>query len=375
MPSPPRQGMKGIWYKLVLNVIWILGLIIVTIKSSKIFEQWPIDIYEGGSSDIIPQIGWMVKRLLDGEFPYRLITAWPHHLFPTYQTFQWVPFTIAEVFNFDYRWIPFVFFSLSLILFQKQNISSSSGFIFKIIFSALPWILLEVFINHNLWQYAHTVETLIVAYYLLFLITIFHSSIFLKALATVLCLLSRYSIVLWLPLFFLSILYENKFKARNYAVFVICGIALFYVLPFMLIDPMVFNKGYAYHTQAAYHLWSKTGINFPHIVYEGVGVAGFFYDFIEGDTDLRLTILKRVHLILLAGFMILSTLIFIFCNKRIVRKRLFLLGTLKIYLAIFYSFLQLPFHYLFIVPLFVSLFFVFKLIDSKTEEDAFANVV
>ncbi len=348
----------------ILLSLWLIGFTSSVVISNQCFNTWHIDIYDYTLSDVIPQIGWMVKRFLNGETPYQLITVWTYDLFPTYQTFQWAPYCLAEIFNFDYRWVPFGVLSISLGLFHKIQISSKIGFYYKCIFSILPWLILILFIYSGMQQYANTVESLIAAYYLLFALSLFYSSTFIKASMTIICLLSRYSLILWLPLLCLSLFFKNKASTVRYIVYVISGVLVFYVIPFLYSDPLIFIKGFEYHTLAANNLWNHPYENLQNTIFTGLGLSGFFYDFVDGDILTRLAVLKKAHILLSTGFVILCSVAFFIYREMINNTELYLLGTFKIYLAIFYGFIQLPFHYLFLVPLFVSLICVFKLISN-----------
>ena len=55
-----------------------------------------------------------------------------------------------------------------------------------------------------------TVEFMLAAFYMLFVISFFSNNLYFKAITIVLCLLSRYSFALFLPLYGFVFLYKNK---------------------------------------------------------------------------------------------------------------------------------------------------------------------
>ena len=98
-----------------------IGMVIFILLSKPILSEYIITVYELNHSDIIPQISFLVKRLLNGEFPYQTISEWGYKLFPTYMPLQWLPFSVSEYFKFDYRWITITGFTLSIILFSSND--------------------------------------------------------------------------------------------------------------------------------------------------------------------------------------------------------------------------------------------------------------
>lgn len=354
-------------FEFVTKFIWMFGFVYALIHSYKYFDRWMIDLDNPKYSDVIPQIGYLVRRLLNGEYPYQIIDFGGHQLFPTYQPFQWLPYIFAEVGNFDYRFISFFVLSISLLLFQFILLKSSITKIYKICFSIYPWLLLILFINSGKHEYAITVENLIAAYYLFFVFAIFTKSIFIKSLTTVLCLLSRYTLVLWLPLYCIMIFLENKREATKYVGLILSGILLFYVFPFMIQDPLILKKGFDYHTTAAIDLWKLVDGKPPPGLFQGLGLSSFFYQFIDGDHIAKLTAIKIGHLTITASCVVVSIILFIKKRNRIQNKGLFALGSFKVYITLFYSFIQIPFNYLFIVSLYISLFCAFKLLENSIE--------
>jgi len=262
--------------------------------------------------------------------------------------------------------VPFGVLSFSYLLFQRKLVNSNINFLNKVIFCIAPWLILLFYMEGAGIMYAHTVESLIAGYYLLFGLSLFSSSIFNKSITTVLCLLSRYSLVLWLPVLALQIAFKGRKKIITFSSMVLAGILCFYVLPFMTVDPSIFMKGYEYHSIAAYKIWAQNGTEVPKVLVKGLGLAGYFFEFLEGNSDVKLTAFRQIHIWSLLVFTFISGLIFWVYKERIRNKNLFLLGTFKIYLTIFYGLIQIPFAYLFLTPIMISLLCCFKVMELKT---------
>jgi hypothetical protein len=131
---------------------------------------------------------------------------------------------------------------------------------------------------------------------------------------------------------------------------------LIYYVPFLSHDRTILRKGYSYYTTCAlgeWNLWQDQGDK-PYHLFRGVGFACYFYDFLDGDVENRLRVLQSVHLIIsilsvfILGFLYITL-------KTQVDYKLYLLFSLKIYLTFFYNFIQVPYTYLFMVPVFISL--------------------
>ena len=343
--------------KKVLLPTWLIaGIITTSISLMKIFSNFKIDVKY---SDIIPQVSVLVKRFLNHEFPYQVISEWGYNLFPTYLPLQWLPFTIPEVLHFDYRWIAFAVLCSAIIFyglyFLRKNISTPG----LVILLSLPFISLLLIAKYDPSVFAVTIENLIAGYYLILCLTIFTRSNLLRGLGLVLCLLSRYSLIFWVPLYLTIIFFsESKKNALIIAVFCVMGVILIYGLPFLTKNPAIFLKGYNYHTYAAVSEWTGQSWQAPGdkpvALFKGFGFASYFYDYLNGGLIKKLRILQIVHFVgSIVVIVILGILFFKFKNN--IDYKIYALGSLKIYLVFFYNFIQIPYSYLFIVPVFVSL--------------------
>jgi hypothetical protein len=319
-----------------------------------IINSYAIDAY----SDIIPQMDVLVTRFLHHDFPYKAIYNWGYRLFPTYQPLQWMPFCIPKMLGIDFRWFAFAFFvSVLLIYLAKLNKEGLNPLLLAVL-TILPFWTLRNLINADHDMFGNTVELLIAAYYLLLAFSATTTSIWAIAGGILLCLLSRYSLIFWLPLYFFVLLFSwDRIKTLWAAALVLAGVVLIYVLPFMTHDWTIFLQGYEYHSLAAYGEWTHyaAGSNQPVHLFCGVGFAGFFYSFAGGNVEHRLKLVQMVHLA--ACTLTISGLAFWYFRqlKGSVPIRLFLLCSLKIYLVVFYTFIQIPYAYLMVTPLFATL--------------------
>jgi hypothetical protein len=219
-----------------------------------------------------------------------------------------------------------------------------------------------------------TVETLIVSYHLLLGLALIAGTQIWKGLALAGCLLSRYSVVLWVPLALAVFWMRDGYKSVMTISLIFLGVFSMTYLPFLLDDPMSFKKGYDYHSQAAVNLWHprdwQNPDDTPENLLQGLGFGIYFYENISGDISDKVAGYKLAH-VLLSSLTVLALGLFYFTQRAKIDYRLFLLGSLKIYLVVFYNFIQIPFHYLYLVSVFIGIPMigsVFSLSTSAPEE-------
>jgi hypothetical protein len=130
---------------------------------------------------------------------------------------------------------------------------------------------------------------------------------------------------------------------------------VFYWLPFLRKDPMIFIKGYQYHTTAAYGEWLNdlSVLKGKFYLYNGFGFTAWALKFIPGDLKHILTSYQRLQLAL-CFVTVVSLLYYFVKNRTIIDTETFLLFSFKIYLTVFYAFIQIPYKYLYLMPVIIS---------------------
>lgn len=345
---------------IVLQLIPFLILSYLVFKTNKTIWWWHATIDKGvDKSDIIPQITSLVKRFLAHEQPYYPIQYPDYTLFPTYLPFQWMPYIITEVLHKDYRWIPVVFLWLASLYFFIKNRSfkeSATPLALQILLPVWPLIAWYAIVMYDNDMFKLTVEGLIAAYYLFVVVNIGGKWIWPLAIGIAVCLLSRYSIIFWVPLCVgcYYIAGKKKEAAVIVSVFIVLFIACYW-FPFLRKDPGIFMKGYEYHTKAAYGEWRNDlqNLHGKFYMYNGFGFTSWALALIPGDLGQVLWVYQKIHLILC-----LTTVAGLFYyyqkKKGVYDLNTFLLFSFKLYLAIFYAFIQIPYKYLYLVPAIVT---------------------
>lgn len=346
------------WIRYIPIAIFVILSILIFKKLEFIAAYYPIPIDHLVNSDVIPTVVLFAKRFTTGEYPYTTMDFGTHSLFPTYLPFTWLPFCFAELLHIDYRWISLGCYWAVSVFFMVKALSGKTrlgNIAAQIIIPVFPLLVWYAIVLDEEALIAYTVESLIAAYYLLLALSFHQKKVGLLGVAISLCLLSRYSLLLWLPLGIVIYFFSGRKKGLVLvASIVVAFFILFYALPFLSEDPYLFIKGVNYYTQAALGEWNsaKSG-GFWHLG-NGLGFARMFYELTPNmDIGQKVALYQKIHFGLLITTSALLSFIYI-KRKDKTDVNNYLLFSLKIYLAVFYAFVQVPYQYLFFVPVVVS---------------------
>jgi hypothetical protein len=337
----------------LLLAIWASGLVLAGLVLVSIFHNNPID---AKTSDIIPTLQVATQRFLLGEMPYKTISKWGYELPLTYLPLQWGPYMFAEVLDFDYRWVALGILALAGDIVVYRARVANHRFVFIVpLFLSLALLAIYQFNDSIL---IVTIEIMVAGYYMLMIAGVVSNHAVLRGVVLALCLLSRYSLMLWLPLWFaVELLNAGGRKKLAITVLTVVAVVLvLYVLPFLSKDPSIFIKGYKYYTQAALGEWQHLDDQGrPAHLYAGNGFAYLFFERFANLPLLdRIHKLQKTHLLACLGSSVLM-MIWYFLNRQKIDRRIFLMGSFKIYLAVFLSLIQVPYSYLMITGVFVSI--------------------
>lgn len=360
---------------IIILAISLLGIYFTSSQLYPLFSQFPLNVNDVSQSDVIPQVMTMVQNFLSGEFPYEPITKWGYKLSPNYMPLTWLPFTLAEIFQFDYRWVAYGMLVLAIILlnfFLSKRIAMDILFY---LFSVSAWCILYFLIKDDPIIYTRTIENINAAYYILFAIAILSGRPLWIGIGLAACLLSRYSLVLWVPLLGLVYLLADRRALMKIIWSSAIPILLFYLIPFFLKDPAIVSRSMESYATATVEEWNprwQAEGEKPFHLFKGIGMASFFYEKLEGSITEKLLFLKQWHLWSSIGITVLLMGFYFLFNKRI-NKQIFLLASLKLYMVFFYYFIQIPYTYLYNLPTFLTFILVVEII-MKTNDSAFRNL-
>lgn len=339
--------------------IFIVGGLAYLMLLSRHILDFPFEAFPDKMvfSDTIPQIMVLVERFQNFEFPYTTIQWNQYSLFPTYLPLQWFPYMIPQLIALDYRIFAalcFLFVLGWMVLRGNKEIRSSY---FRLLLISIALLLLFLNLSRHWFDVGSTVESFIAAYYLFLGFAILFRKPKLIWLGVLFCLFSRYAIVLWIPaLLFYQVLYLGRRTALTTLGILILGGIVIYG-PFLLKDWTIYLQGYQYHSKAALGEWTRLNVyGYPMHLTKGMGWAIMGHDFFSGSVAQRLVLWQNVHLT--ASILSVAVpAVFVYLKREVLNLdyTFVLLSTLKLYLVVFYSFIQIPYTYLFIVPVSMSL--------------------
>ncbi|MEM8897593.1 MAG: hypothetical protein AAGC85_05785 [Bacteroidota bacterium] len=348
--DPPYVG--------IILMLLTAGLMCLRIPDLKIiFETYPIEVAQ---SDIIPQIDVMLRRFfVEGVTPYQKITEFGYEMFSPYMPLHWGPFIITDSLGVDHRWLPFVLYTFVSVLLAYRISQLHIHFIWKVICASLPALLYGNMMFYMDTIFGHTIEPLIMAYYMFLCLSLSSKSVVVRAIGLMFCLLSRYSVVFWVPLWLWVIWKKEGLKPAIWiAALAGVGVLILYVVPFLLPDPTIISQGLAHHQLVTNTAWTFEGwyhaSGKPLILTWGTGLGIYFFDHWPGEVMDRLTAIQRTQLIVSILAVLALALVFI-RGKWKMSTPLFLMLSLKLYLSIFYYLNALPFVYYIMVPVSLSM--------------------
>jgi len=352
--TPALRSNRLLWSCAAL----LVGGLGVLYAQAPIIMSSPVSITQ---SDVILILQAYVDRFRSGEIVYRYLTNLPYPLFPNHLPLQWLPYVPADALGIDYRW-----WALGIVLligFGAYMAFLNAQRLHWLLFGAaalLPAVVLRRMIVTDHMLFAQVVEFTIIAYYCALVASIFSRSALLQAVALVLCLLSRYSVIFWVPVF-LWILWRERghVHAFTVAAFTALGIVLIYVKPFLSEDWTIFTHALSEYKIATFGEWTHTngGDSKPIHLFTGLGFGSFFYTYVPGDIATRIAWIQKAHILCSLGAAGIGALTYWQLRRRI-DYRVLALVSLSFYLTTFYAFIQIPYAYLISLTVFVSAFVV-----------------
>jgi hypothetical protein len=317
-----------------------------------IFKGFPI-AYSAGS-DILPQMDAMLERVMQGEFPYKAIHV-PngqgefYDIHSPYLTLFWLPFLLMKYLGIDFRWLIYLAFMFVSILQTYFVCKYSDTLLTKIATIFLPAWVLYACIHWEKMIFAHTAEFLIASYYIFLCLSLFSRSVWLRAFALCLCLLTKYLLIFWIP-FYLFLVYKNEGKEPFWKItitLVIASLGL-YILPVLIYDRNFILNSLKHHEGTTLTFWG-----WQYILDKGVGIAFYYSQYFGGEISRKIKMLQISQFLL--GILALIVPYYYYTKRKFSDYRFFALCCLNLHLVFIYHFIQSPFVYYYIVPVCVSL--------------------
>ena len=345
-------------------VMALMPLAILSYHGYSIFRAHPIDYRE---SDVFAQVITPSQLLLQGKYPYADVALPGYTMHNTYLPMQWIPFIIPVAFGFDPRWVPIIVWCLALLtavfLFGTKSIKGSS-LLFLALVMAFCIFGISGFMDAFTDEYCRTLELLPAAYYIFLILFLLKGRWLGIGLSLGACLLSRFSVVFFLP--FLAWYVWKRWGTNilyKAAVTVIVMVMGLFVLPFLTRDPIIVSNiinNYKTGAENEWHThsWQNPGDE-PYQLAKGFGAAIFVKKMYEYDKKDGIHHLRQATLV----FSILTAVFLIYLyhrNRKFQNRDWVLLGGFKLYFTVFYTLSLIPYSYLFLVPVSVTVMILIK---------------
>ena len=219
----------------------ILGVLLAIGPLKKIFAKFP---NPAEHSDVLPQLKGQADLFFSGQFPYAIIPVGQGAPYPVYLPLQWAPFQISNILGIDQRWPGIILLGLAIglagyFLNKKHSISPQK---------ALP---LSILLLLPLWGYIQwakpdlgiSSEGIVAFWYILLATGLATKNTTLITIGIIGGVLSRYSLLFWLPLLALLLWFYAP-KRQSYIIWGATTVAVWglFVLPFLMKDPSILAK-------------------------------------------------------------------------------------------------------------------------------------
>lgn len=346
---PARTGSR---YFVMLFMVG--GLIFLNMITISLLQKYDPAIF----SDIIPTVQLLAKRFIEGLYPYT------HGAFisigqlgsPSYFPMHWLPYTLSEHFHFDPRTVTFSIWVIGTVAVTYRGLRSNT--LWQQIL--IPVLLLGSYyglVSTNYGIICATIETMVAGYYMLFIVGLNQKNVYWTAFFISVCLLSRYFVVLWLPLWAFVMLASGNWRdLLKTSIAITIFISLLFVIPFLSKDWSFLWSSLAGYGECGFGEWIHfNDADKPFHLYAGTGFAHLFFEnspptyFYAGYSLLR----TMMFIVPLAVTLLMG--VWYWFNRKKIYYKIFLLASFKIYLSVFVAFLIVPYLYLSVSGLFVSI--------------------
>jgi len=342
----PKSSEYIYWLAAMVGIIFLL-LFLRTIHQSMIDVRF---------SDIIPWLDSYTNRFIRGETVYKPYNFGPYIEHPSWLPMVWMPYVVSTYLKFDPRLWALFLFSIPLFFYWRYFIQTRKTEVMILLFF-IPYFVLFSFLFQQKAVFGQSLELLIAGYYLFFFIAILTENKWLIGFSLGLCLLSRYSVSFWIAVPFIVYVSQKRFKELSWIIGIVSLMVIgIFIIPFLYPDPLLFQKLQEVYLRTTIGEWQHMVANYdrPISIYTGNGIACWFNEFFKGEVVEKIKALQKTQIILCLMVVIGSLFYFFKMKNKIQHLPYFLLATLKIYFALFYGFIQIPYTYLSLVPIFLS---------------------
>jgi hypothetical protein len=358
---PQANHSLVVWNKNSRSELLVKGLLIASMAffliygSVPLLKENPID-YK--TADMLPVIKTMDQRFLHGAWDHvydNIPQIWNGSK-PVYLPFMWMPFSPAVALNLDMRVVTIgaliIAFSLLILAFDLGNNRIYSLPLVIITLCLFIW-LVNGDDRHGFISFSE--EGLILLFYGLLAFALISENILGISMAIVLCMLSRYSGIGFVPAYFVYLLATRKKRQAFILALTGClAVVLLFIVPFGWSTFTNILRLPGNYIDFSKLVWKDS----PEVFTAGLGVARFFIPGKMNELHAALITLSfTVPFLVMGGWYIF-------------RKKIMLnnvpISILKISLVVFYNFIDVPYLYLFYTSSVVSLIFAAQLVRRNS---------
>lgn len=326
----------------------ILGLLLAYEELRKLWVKYPEPV---NISDVLPQLEWQCNLFFSGQFPYQTLVLPTHQPFPVYMPLHWGPIQIANILQIDTRWSGVLLMLVALGISGYWLRKTHPGTPWRI---SLPALLL---LSLPLWGFiwlagvhiAVSLETVIVAWYLLLAAGLATRNHWMIGIGICGAVLSRYSLICWIPLFaYLLWRYEHrKYSYYLWGSAFAAGMLLF-VLPFWLKDPSIVSKITGYYDHCSVLAWIKPD---QYTYLDGLSFNIHLREWLPGSPEQNWPLARVIQFGLQFVVAVLGAYFYHKKWRASMDIYTFSLFALALMLLLFYQFSPMIFKYYMLVPL------------------------
>ncbi len=343
----------------------MVGLFTAYEELRKIWKAFP---EPGKHSDVLPQLKGQCELFFSGQFPYQPIILPTHQPFPVYMPLHWAPVQLANMFHIDIRWsgLILLWIAIGLAGYWLQKTHSRASWKFTLPAMLLFAMPIWGFVQWARIDIALCLETVVAAWYVLLAVGLASRNHVLIAIGIIGALLSRYTLLFWLPLFAI-LLWMNAPKKYSYWVWgsVTAAVLLLFVFPFWIKEPTIVSRIVAHYTMCSEGSWLRPD-DFTFI--DGISLNMHLRHWLPGTPEQNLPISRYPQI----GVQLLLVLLGLQFYPQKWRKNMdvytFSLLALSIMPVLFYSFSPMLFKYYMLMPMYVSAVLCWKSIAVASQQ-------
>jgi hypothetical protein len=359
-PASASESKENTWRKylpLVFSGFLIFLVIYHVYNLLQLYQKVPISV---DLADMIPVIRLSCKRLLHGIPVYSPTPEiWPGSV-NAYLPMMWLPYLPAEVFGYDYRWTTFGVFFISIFVAAIPVFKAAKSI--RVVPMVLACVSLFLTLNFCLFHFttfwSMSEEGVVAGFYILLSYALLRQNYYLAGLTMAFCLLSRYALVPWIPVYFAFVFFtEPRNNFKKLAIAFIVPVLLIFVLPYFIWDPFYFLGLPGVQAKSLEQFWLVHGLD--RNAYVNVGLYKFF-DFTHARQ--MMTFEAITSLVMPVLFILLALKL----QKRYqFSSRFIAYGSLKLSLVFFFNFIPTPYYYLFFPVTLISYVLLFDFIAGN----------